>query len=68
MPASAQRLVRCRICEFPAADSGVRVDTLDAEKLAQWWRRKLDVEFKITTDTEEAPDEVVCQFCVWEAR
>jgi hypothetical protein len=36
---SSQHL--CRICEFPAAESGVRVDAFDAEKLTEWCKRKL---------------------------
>lgn len=54
--------VLCRICEFPVADSGVRVD---AEKLTKWWRCTLDAKFEITTGAEA---EDICQVCVWEAR
>jgi hypothetical protein len=58
----------CRICEFPAAESGVRLDALDAEKLAEWWKQKLGAELEITTYTEEANTVIICQFCIWEAR
>jgi hypothetical protein len=56
--------VLCRLCECPVAEGGVRVDQLDAEKLSEWWRRKLDTEAK----AENFEDELICQFCMWSAR
>jgi hypothetical protein len=65
----AMLVLLCRICEFPAADSGVRLDELDSEKLSEWWRRKLDVDadFEIDSGAEAARNNI-CQFCIWMAR
>jgi hypothetical protein len=58
------RPVLCRLCESPVSDSAVRVDRLDAEKLSEWWRRTIGVEF----EAESSEEEIICQFCVWDAR
>jgi len=46
------------------ADGGVRVSQVDREKLSEWWLQHLDTEF----DDEDAENESICQFCVWNAR
>lgn len=65
----AMHVFLCRICEFPAADKGVRLDALDSEKLSEWWRLKLDVDadFESGSSAEEARN-YICQFCIWMAR
>jgi len=62
MEAEWKRPALCRICECPAADDGVQVDQLDGRKLALWWKSKLGAEFQ----PEE--NQLICQFCVWQAK
>jgi len=56
----------CRLCECPASDGGVRVDQLNAAKLSEWWRCTIGVEYEAdeTSDTKE----IICNFCVLDAR
>jgi hypothetical protein len=59
------RPVLCRLCECPALDGGVRVDQLDAAKLSKWWLRKIGTDF---IPEESEIDELICNFCIWDAR
>jgi len=58
------RPLLCRLCELPVADGGVQVSRLDTGKLSEWWLKHLDTEFI----DEEAENESICQFCIWDAR
>jgi hypothetical protein len=62
MEAGWKRPELCRICECPAVDGSVRVDQLDGRKLSLWWKNKLD------TDFHPNENQLICQFCVWQAR
>jgi hypothetical protein len=59
------RPVLCRLCECPASDGGVRVDQLDAAKLSKWWLCKIGTEFQ---PEESEIEEIICNFCIWDAR
>jgi len=59
------RPVLCRICECPASDGGVRVDELDAAKLSEWWLCKIGTDFQ---SEESGIKEIICNFCIWDAR
>jgi hypothetical protein len=59
------RPVLCRICECPVSDGGVRVDQLDAAKLSEWWLCKIGTDF---IPEESEIEEIICNFCVWDAR
>jgi hypothetical protein len=59
------RPVLCRICECPASDGGVRVDQLDAAKLSKWWLFKIGTDF---LPEESEIEEIICNFCIWDAR
>jgi hypothetical protein len=59
------RPVLCRICECPASDGGVRVDHLDAAKLFKWWLCKIGTDF---LPEESEIEEIICNFCIWDAR
>jgi hypothetical protein len=59
------RPVLCRLCECPVSDGGVRVDQLDAAKLSEWWLRKIGTDF---LPEESEIDEIICNFCIWDAR
>jgi hypothetical protein len=41
------------------------VDQLEAVKLSEWWLRKIGSEF-LPEETEI--DEIICNFCIWDAR
>jgi hypothetical protein len=55
---------KCRICEFPALDTGVPVVQFHREKLAKWWLLKFNTEL----NNEGLEDVDICQFCIWDAR
>lgn len=59
-----KRPAECRICAYPVADGGVRMVQLDAEKVSEWWKQKLNAEFEYLG----FEDQWICQFCLWEAR
>jgi len=59
------RPVLCRICECPASEGGVRVDQLDAAKLSEWWLCKIGTDF---LPEESEIEEIICNFCIWDAR
>jgi len=59
------RPVLCRICECPVSDGGVRVDQLDAAKLSEWWLCKIGTDF---IPEESEIEEIICNFCIWDAR
>jgi hypothetical protein len=52
----------CFLCRGPVVDAGVRIGTLDEEKLSNWCLEYLQTEF----DYERT--KIICQFCVWDAR
>jgi hypothetical protein len=63
------RPVLCRICECPVSDGGVRVDQLDAAKLSKWWLCKIGTDFQPAEAAEESEiEEIICNFCIWDAR
>jgi hypothetical protein len=55
----------CRLCECPVSDGGVRVDQLDAAKLSKWWLCKIGTDFQ---PEESEIGEIICNFCIWDAR
>ena len=59
-----KRSAECRLCECPVADTGVRMDQLDAVKLSEWWLQKLGV----TLDPEDIAQQWICQFCLFDAK
>jgi hypothetical protein len=59
------RPVLCRICECPVSDGGVRVDQLDVAKLSKWWLCKIGTDF---LSEESEIEEIICNFCMWDAR
>jgi hypothetical protein len=59
------RPVLCRICECPLSDGGVQVDELDAAKLSKWWLCKIGTDFQ---PDESEIEEIICNFCIWDAR
>jgi hypothetical protein len=59
------RPVLCRICECPVSDCGVRVDQLDVDKLSKWWICKIGTDF---LPEESEIEEIICNFCIWDAR
>jgi hypothetical protein len=60
------RPVFCRICECPVSDGGDRVNQLDAAKLSKWWFCKISTDFQPPGESEI--EEIICNFCVWDAR
>ncbi|XP_059476182.1 zinc finger protein 600-like [Neocloeon triangulifer] len=54
----------CRLCERPAADGGFSAAELDKEKFAEWCLNFLGE----TLADELADNDLVCCFCVWDAR
>jgi hypothetical protein len=59
-----KRKQKCRICEFPALDTGVPAVQFEKIKLSEWWLQKLNAEL----DDEGLDTVVICQFCIWDAR
>jgi hypothetical protein len=59
------RPLLCLLCECPVSDGGVRVDQLDAAKLSEWWLRKIGTDFH---PEESEMEEMICNFCIWDAR
>ena len=49
----------------PASDGGVRVGQLDAAKLSEWWLCKIGTDFQLE---ESEIEELICNFCIWDAR
>jgi hypothetical protein len=54
----------CLLCKGPGADGSVRVDTLDAEKLSEWWGRTLLCDL----NRDDVKHHIICEFCVWQAK
>ncbi|XP_059476281.1 zinc finger Y-chromosomal protein 1-like [Neocloeon triangulifer] len=54
----------CRLCERPAADGGHQAAEMDKEKFSEWCL----VYLGHTLADELKDDDLICCFCVWDAR
>jgi len=62
----SQRPELCFLCRGPVVDAGVRIGTLDKEKLSNWCLEYLQTEFDY--ERLKMRTKIICQFCVWDAR
>jgi hypothetical protein len=54
----------CRFCEFPVADTGIRLSTVDRDKLSKWCLQM----FQVNVGHEDLEHQWSCQFCLWDAK